>query len=166
MGALIMAIVYAGPVLIDRSDKQFPGKVETFIEHSYKDYSDGDTFQRVLASDDKFKLPASPKFKSYSIECDLWNESFILDSLTFNFHELVNPSKDAIWIYGEDRVSYNEVKCINEVRINMTDVEMELVLDEWHESRMKDIIEVREKRETPKVREVTREGDVTLKRGR
>ena len=92
-----------------------------------------DIFYRKLISKSDFKLPTSPRFKTYNIVCTSWNKS-----------------DESEWV------------CLDEVRVNKTLEEQKAELQVWEVEAMELILRNIEKREIVDLIVSSEESEVVL----
>lgn len=165
--AFLMALVVA-PLSTDR-ERSLTVKETELAEargidnYTYQDFSDDDTFHRCLQSGSDFRLPCSPKFDSFTIECTLWNETISLStgeviSQTHSEEILLFPNT-----YDDNETFKIEMECLNEERFDFTDEEIETKLNNWEDVFMKNLFVVEETRENELNKTLVREGTVTVR---
>lgn len=160
---LFLSIVVIAPIALDKqrdlTDKEYDIAVEKGIVNSpYQDNFTGDYYYRTLFKEDGSIFVRSNFFKSYTIECDLWNQTSVnskgeLISVTLTSNTPTVPEPYLI-------------ECLNMERINLTDDEMGLELDTWDDLFMENLFVVEEARKNKLNDTVIREGTVTHSKGK
>jgi len=163
---LFLGVAVIAPLSVDRertlTDKEAElAEARGIDNYTYQDYTTEDTFQRCLQSLSDFRLPCSPDFQSYTIECTLWNETILLNngetqSTTHAEEDLTFPD-----IFNENETFNILIDCITSERVNFSDRRMEISMDEWENAFMTGLFAIEDQRETQSNKTLIREGIVT-----
>lgn len=153
LGMLFLATVVLGATgmfNIDReievTDKELEIATARGIDnYKVNDTFTEDTFRRCLISMSYFRLPCSKEFDSYKMVCELYD----VPNITL-----------------PEGISEDAFPCTNEVRVNLTNAQMDSILDIYEESTIDLILKVEGEREIERNITLVREGNVTLKTGK
>ena len=127
--------------------------------YSYEDINHTDYYERVLISNSNYNLPSKEFPKFYEV-CSLYNETAILFDGR-NISHLITTLDDSVT--GEPALVYN-IECLEYSDIYYTEAELEIRMDGWEESTMKNILDVEIERDEVKESVKTDEGVVTLEK--